>query len=99
MLDIVILEAAQDMDDRVDLADIAEELVAEAFALGRALHQSGDVDKGQLRFDDLGAAGNFRDLVEPWIGHSNLTDIGLDRAERIVRRLRRLRFGQRIEQG
>ena len=30
MLDVVILEAAQDMDDRVDLADVAEELVAEA---------------------------------------------------------------------
>ena len=33
MLDVVILEATQDVDDRVDLADVTEELVAEPFAL------------------------------------------------------------------
>ncbi len=48
MLDVVILEAAQHMDDRVDLADVAEELVAEAFALRRAAHEAGDVDEGKL---------------------------------------------------
>ena len=53
MLDVVILEAAQHMDDRVDLADVAEELVAEPFALRRAAHQAGDVDEGELGRDDL----------------------------------------------
>ena len=33
------------------------------------------------------------------IGHGDLADIGLDRAERIVRSLRGLRLGQCIEQG
>ena len=37
MLDVVILETAQDVDDRVDLADVAEELVAEPFALATRL--------------------------------------------------------------
>ena len=36
VLDVVILEAAQDVDDGVDLADVAEELVAEPFALADA---------------------------------------------------------------
>ena len=47
MLDVVILEAAQDVDDGVDLADVAEELVAEPFALGRAFDEPGDVDEAQ----------------------------------------------------
>src|SRR3546814_5112071 len=53
MLDVVILETAQDMDDRIDLADIAEELVAQPFALRRAAHQAGDIDEGELGRDDL----------------------------------------------
>ena len=35
--DVLVLEAAHDLDDRVDLADVLEELVAEALALRRAL--------------------------------------------------------------
>ena len=99
MLDVVILEAAQDMDDRVDLADVAEELVAEPFALGCALHQPGDVDERQLGRDDLGRSGDGGELVEARIGDRDLADVGLDRAERIVGRLRRLRLGQRVEEG
>jgi hypothetical protein len=44
------------VDDGVDLADVAEELVAQAFALGRAAHQAGDVDEAELGRDDLLAA-------------------------------------------
>src|SRR6185436_7510008 len=33
------------------------------------------------------------------IGHRDPADIGLDRAERIIGRLRRRRLGQRVEQG
>ena len=44
-MDVGVLEAADDLDDRVDFADVGEELVAEPFALARALHQAGDVDE------------------------------------------------------
>ena len=44
---------------------------------------------------DLAIAG---ELVEPRIGHRDLADIRLDGAERIIRRLRRRRLGQRVEQ-
>ncbi len=47
MLDVVILEAAQNMDDGVHLADVAEELVAQALALRGAAHEAGDVDEAQ----------------------------------------------------
>ena len=99
MGDVVVLETAQHMDDGVDLADVGEELVAQAFALRCAAHEAGDVDEGQPRRDDLRRLADRGELVEPRIGHRDLADIRLDGAERIVRRLRRRRLGQRVEQG
>ena len=52
MGDVAVLEAAQHVDDRVDLADVAEELVAEAFAVRGAAHQAGNVDEFELGLDD-----------------------------------------------
>ena len=43
--DVVVLEAAHHVGDRVDLADVGEELVAEALALRRAGDEAGDVDE------------------------------------------------------
>jgi hypothetical protein len=43
--DVRILEAAHDLDDGVDLADVGEKLVAEAFALAGAGDKAGDVDE------------------------------------------------------
>src|SRR5690606_38576552 len=40
-----------------------------------------------------------RELVEARVRHGDLADIRLDRAERIVRRLRRRRLRQRVEKG
>src|SRR3546814_9683070 len=45
--DVAILEAAQYMTDRIDLADMGEELVAEALTLRGTAHQAGDIDDGQ----------------------------------------------------
>ncbi len=41
------------MGDRVCFADVGEELIAEAFALGCAFHKARDVYKGHARRDDL----------------------------------------------
>ncbi len=53
MGDVVVLEAAQDVDDGIDLADVGEELVAETFALGGAAHEAGDIDEGDAGRNDL----------------------------------------------
>ena len=94
---VAAFEAAQDVNDRIDLADIGEELVAEAFALTGAADEAGDVDELDLGLDLLRRGGNCTDLVEPLVGHGDAADIRLDRAERIVRRLRRGGLGQSVE--
>ena len=43
--------------------------------------------------------GDRGQLFEPRVGHRDIADVRLDRAEGIIGRLRRLRFGQRVEQG
>ena len=43
--DFGVVEAADDVADGVGGADVAEELVAEAFALGGAFDEAGDVDE------------------------------------------------------
>jgi len=82
-----------------DFTDVGEELVAQPLALGGALDQACNVDEFELGVDDLGRGRDARELVESRIGHGDAADIGLDGAERIVGRLRRLSGGERIEQG
>ena len=45
VLDVGILEAAHHVNDRVDFADVGQELVAQPFALAGALDQAGDVQE------------------------------------------------------
>ena len=95
----VVLEAAGDEGDGVAVADVGQELVAQALALGGAAHQAGDVDEVDPRRDDLLRLGDPRQRVQPRLGHRHVADVGLDGAERIVGRLRRRGLGQRVEQG
>ena len=90
MDDVFVAEAAQHMRDRVDLTDMAKKLVAEALALRRAAHEARDVDELQLGMDDLRRLAEPGADFEPFVGHGHSADVGLDRAERIVRCLGRL---------
>src|SRR5690606_15490976 len=95
--DVVVLEAAHDLHDGVGLADVAEELVAEAFAPGGAGDETGDVHEldggrqGLLRLDDAG------EHVEARVRHGHHADVRVDRAERIVLR-GDFRLGERVEE-
>ena len=97
MGDVAALEAAQDVDDRVDLADVGEELVAEAFALEAPRTRPAMSTNSIWVSISLRRLGDFADLVQPLVGHRDAADVGLDRAERIIRRLRRRGLGQRVE--
>ena len=82
--DVVVVKATYNVNNRVSLADVGEELVAQAFAFARACNQTGNVDKFDdgglhfLRIDDFCQFGHTR------IGDFNDADVGFDGTERIV---------------
>jgi len=98
MDDVIVVKAADDMHDGVALADVAQELVAQTGTLAGTLDQTGDVhelDDGGGLFVGL---PDLSQLVQPLIGHGHDAAVGLDGAERIVRRLRILGGGDGVEQ-
>ena len=90
--------AADDVADRVGLADRGEELVAEPLPLGGALDQAGDVVEGDRRRFELGGLERRGDLLEPLVGHLGDRHVGLDRREGVVAGLGAA-AGQRVEEG
>ncbi|MNV72477.1 hypothetical protein D3C71_1655670 [compost metagenome] len=76
------------MNNRVHLADMRQEFVAETFALARAAHQSRDVHEFKCRRHRFVRYNQLRQLIETLVRNLNHADIGVDRAERIVRGLR-----------
>ena len=80
--DVLVDEAAHDVRDRVGLADVGEELVAQALALRRAGDEARDVDElDRRRHHPLGLRDRG-ERREARIGHLDDADVGLDRAER-----------------
>ncbi len=97
MDDVAGGEAAHDMSDRIDLADMPEKLVAEPLSTRRTAHQTGDVDKFELGRDDFRRFRQIGTDGQPLVRHRDPPDIGLDRTERVVRSFGRSRSGQRVE--
>ena len=85
--DVRVVEAPRDLDDGVHLADVRQELIAEALALVGAANEARDVDEVDGRGDDPIGVNDGVERREPCIGHGDDADVGLDGAERIVRRL------------
>ena len=87
------------MDDGIALADMPQKLVAEARALTGALDKACNIDKFNNGRGFLVGLPNLGQLVQPCIRHRHNAGVRLNGAERIVRRLRVLRAGQRIKKG
>ena len=68
MGDVVVLKAADDMDDGIDFADMAEKLVSQPFALAGAAHQTGDIGKIDLRRNNARRFGDLGQLEKPLVG-------------------------------
>ncbi len=94
---VVVLEAAHHVHDGVHLADVAEELVAQALAPAGALHQAGDIHEFQRGGGVLLGVVHLGQHVQPVVGHGHHAGVRLDGAEGIVRRLR-ARAGDGVEQ-
>ena len=95
---VLVDERPQHVHDRVDLADAAEEPVAQALALGRAPLQPRDVDELGCGVHDLARRAHHRERVDSRIGNRRHADVGLRGRER-VRRDGRRAAGERVEQG
>ena len=94
---VFALEAANDVEDRIDTSNMAEELVAQTFPLTRAGDQSRNIDELHCRGDDAFGHNHPADLIHARVGHGDGPHIGVDRAERIVRGLRAA-SGQRVKE-
>jgi len=99
MGDIVVCKAAQHVSDRVDFANMGQELIAEPLTAGGAANQPGNVDELELGRDDVDRFRQTGADGQPIVRHGDAADIGLDRAERIIGRVCGRRCGQRVEQG
>jgi hypothetical protein len=97
MDDVIILEATHHVGDRVDFADMGEELIAQALALRCAFHQARNVDELHRGRHNLLRVSDLRKLLEPHIRHRHHADVRIDGAERIVLG-RDLGAGQCVEQ-
>ena len=87
MSDIIIVEATKNVDNGICFADVGQELVAQPFALGSALDESGDVHDFHRRRDDALRVNQFREPVEPFVGYGDNAHVRFDGAEREVGRL------------
>ncbi len=96
--DVAVFEAAHHVGNGVGLADVGQELVAQAFTLGSTGHQPGNVHEFHgggdhaLGLDDIGQG------VQAGVRHGHHARVRFDGAEREVFRAD-TGFGQCIEQG
>ena len=89
--------AADDVQQRVGLADVGQELVAEALALVRAGDEPRDVVEVDRVRDDVRGLHGLGHRLEPRVVDRHHGDVRLDRRERVVRGLRP-GAGERVEQ-
>src|SRR5690606_6783600 len=75
MGDVVVLEAAQHMNYRVNLANVGEKLIAQPFPFGSAAHQARNVHEGDAGGDDVLGFRDSRDLLKPRVGHRHLARV------------------------
>ena len=99
MGDLVVFETAHHVRDGVDLANIAEELIAQPLPFGGAANETRNIDKCQPRRHDRRRFRERRKSFQPLIGHCHFTDIRLNGAKWIIGSLRRRGFRQRVEEG
>ena len=98
MDDVVIVKAAHHMHDGVTLADVAQELVAQAGALACTLDQACNVHELHDGRGLLVGLPHLGQLVQPLVRHGHDAAVGLNGAERVVGSLRVLGGGDGVEQ-
>ena len=88
MGDIVVVEATQNVNNCVGIADIRKELITKTFALRCTLYQTCNIDNLDSGGDNTLWVVNLRQLDESLVRYGDNADIRLDSTEREVCRLR-----------
>ena len=96
--DIGVREAADQMDESVDLPDVPEELVAEALAPAGSPDQTGNVDELNEAGRALAGCQQPLQFPEPRVRDRHLAHVLIDGGKRIIGYAGRSR-GQRVEEG
>src|SRR5215831_3011562 len=99
MMNICVLEAANHLHNRVDLANVAQELITQSFSSARSFDQPCDVHKLNRRRDRFLRMRQFGKNCQSTIWHGHDTKIRVNRAERIVRRLSFPCAGDSVKEG
>ena len=81
-----IAEEAHDLADGVRLADVREELVAQALALAGSSHKARDVHELDGCRHDARRVVDLSQAVQTRVGHGHHAHVGLDGGERVVGR-------------
>src|SRR4029453_29367 len=76
--DVVILKAADHLNDGVRLANVGQKLVAQPLALGSPADKPGDIDKLDSRRHDHGRLDISRQRFEPLVRKRHNTTGGVD---------------------
>ena len=84
--DVLIGEIAHDLADGIRLADVGEELVAQAGAIVGTLHQTGDVDELHRGGHDAAGMHDIRQRLQAIVRYVHDTDVGIDGGKGIVGR-------------
>ena len=79
-----VTEETHDFADGVRLADVREELVAEALPLARSGHQTRDVDELDRGGHDLRRMVDLGQRLQAVVGHRHDAHVGLDGGERVI---------------
>src|ERR1700736_1345181 len=98
MMDVTALETANNLHDRIHLANVAEKLVAQAFSLARARDESGDVNELDRRRHCAYRFGHLCERLQPRVRDRNDSLVRIDRAKRVIRGLSLVSASHRVEQ-
>ncbi len=84
MGDVVVVEAANNVENGIHAADVPEELVAEPLPQARSPDQPGDVDDLDDCRYHLARLDHRVDLLQPRIGDRQDAEVWFDGGERVV---------------
>ena len=82
--DVGVFEVTNNLTDSVSVANVCQELVAQALTLVCALDQASDVHKLNSCRHDATRIDNLGQLLEPCVGYVNNTHVRVDGSKRIV---------------